>query len=172
MTSSPVKRICILTSMHPVFDSRIFHKEAKTLNKAGYDVALIAQNDKEEVVDGIRIVPLSKPRNRFERTTKMVWTVYWKALKIDAEIYHFHDPELISVGLLLKLYGGKVIYDMYENVPKQIKNKGWMKLSLRNYVAKLISLAERILLINIPVIFAEASYHKDYLWVKNYTNNS
>jgi hypothetical protein len=28
---------------------------------------------------------------------------------------------------------------------------------------------ERLLLMDIPTIFAETSYHKDYHWVKNYT---
>ena len=62
-----MKKICILTSVHPPFDGRIFHKEAKALVKMGYNVVLIAQHNKEETVDGVRIVPLSKPKNRFER---------------------------------------------------------------------------------------------------------
>jgi glycosyltransferase involved in cell wall biosynthesis len=169
MTSSHVKKICVLTSVHSAFDVRIFHKEAKTLHKAGYDVTLIAQNDKEEVFDGIRIVPLPKPRNRFERMTRTAWNAYWKALKIDADIYHLHDPELLPFARILALRGKRVIYDMHENVPKQIKNKGWINPFLRKYVAKLFSLAERIFLIDIHVIFAETSYHKDYLWIKKYT---
>jgi len=59
-------KVCILTSVHPPFDTRIFHKEAKSLTKAGSDVTLIAQHDKNESVDGIRILPLSKPKNRLE----------------------------------------------------------------------------------------------------------
>ena len=63
-------KVCILTSVHPPFDVRIFHKEAKSLVKAGYDVTLIAPHDKEEIVDSVKIVNLQKPRNRIERMTK------------------------------------------------------------------------------------------------------
>lgn len=169
MNLSYVKRICFLTSVHHAFDIRMFHKEAKTLKKAGYDVTLVAQHDKEEDVDGIRIVPLSKPKNRFVRMTRTVWAVYRKALKIDADIYHLNDPELIPVGLLLKLFGKKIIYDMHENLPKQIKNKHWINSYCRDIISVSVHWAERFLLFDIPIIFAEISYHKDYLWVKNYT---
>ena len=79
-------KICILTSVHPPFDGRVFHKEVKTLVKAGYDVVLIAQHNKEEVVDGIKIIPLPKPRNRFERMTRVVWKLFKLALKEKADI--------------------------------------------------------------------------------------
>ena len=101
-------KICILTSVHPPFDHRIFYKEAKTLIKAGYNVVLIAQHIKEETVDGVRVVPLPTPKNRFERMTKVVWKLVRLALKEKANVYHFHDPELIPVGLYLKILGKKV----------------------------------------------------------------
>ena len=91
-------KVCILTSVHPSLDRRVFHKEAKTLVKAGYNVVLIAQHNGKEIVDGVKIVPLPTPKNRFERRTKVVWRLFRLALKEKAPIYHFHDPELIRGG--------------------------------------------------------------------------
>ena len=72
---------CVLTSVHPPFDDRIFHKEATTLVKAGYNVALIAQHEKDEIVDGIRIVSLPKPKNRFRRMTKVACRLFRLAIR-------------------------------------------------------------------------------------------
>ena len=134
MRTNNMKKICILTSVHPPFDGRVFHKEAKTLVKAGYDVALIAQHNKEEVVDGVRIIPLPRPKNRLERITKIVWRLFRLALEEKADVYHFHDPELIPVGLVLRSFGKKVIYDVHENVPQQILAKDW----IRGYIVRKI----------------------------------
>ena len=54
------RKVCILTSVHPPFDTRIFHKQAKSLLKAGHDVTLIAQHDKDEIADGVKIVALGR----------------------------------------------------------------------------------------------------------------
>ncbi|MEA3420556.1 MAG: glycosyltransferase family 4 protein [Acidobacteriota bacterium] len=137
-----VIKVCILTSVHPPFDTRIFHKEAKSLAKAGYDVTLIAQHDKGEIVDKIRIVPLSKPKNRLERMTRTAWSVYRKALKIDADIYHFHDPELMPIGLLLKWHGKRVIYDVHEDVPRQNLSKDYIPVAFRKPISWLIGALE------------------------------
>jgi len=136
-------KVCILTSVHLPFDTRIFHKEAKSLSKAGYNVALVAQHGKDEIVDGIRIIPLPKPKNRLERMTKTVWLAYQKALKIDADIYHFHDPELIPIGLLLKRHGKRVIYDVHEDYPEAIPSKHYLSLWVRKLIAWVFEKFER-----------------------------
>ena len=138
----PMIKVCILTSVHPPFDTRIFHKEAKSLAKAGYDVSLIAQHDKDEIVDVIRIVPVPKPKNRLERMTKTVWTVYRKALKINADIYHFHDPELMPIGLLLKRHGKRVIYDVHEDAPRQNLSKSYIPAAFRKPISLMIEALE------------------------------
>jgi glycosyltransferase involved in cell wall biosynthesis len=130
------KRVCHLTSGHSPFDGRIFHKEARTLAKLGYDVTLIAQHDRIENVDGVRIIPLPKTKSRLVRMTKTVWKLFKSALKEKADIYHFHDPMLILVGIVLKLLGKKVVYDVHEDYPKQILYKGWI---VNEYIRKVVA---------------------------------
>jgi len=138
-------KICTLTSVHPAFDGRIFHKEAKSLVEAGYNVTLIAQHSKNETVDDVKIIALPKPRNRFVRIFGLSWRVFYLALRQRADIYHFHDPELIFIGILLKLLGKKVIYDVHEDAPKQILNKDWIgNTNIRKFVAFIVNLAEHI----------------------------
>jgi len=136
-------KVCILTSVHIPFDGRVFHKEAVSLAKAGYDVALIARHDKEEVVSGVRVVPLPQPKNRLQRMTKVMWRLYRLAVREDADVYHFHDPELMIVGLLLKLRGRKVIWDVHEHYPNSILDKYYISRSLRRLVSRSFDLFER-----------------------------
>jgi len=130
----PVK-VCILTTVHQVFDVRIFYKQAKTLVQAGYKVTLIAQHDKDEIVDGVRIVALPKPKNRFIRIFVLIWRVFYLALSQKADVYHFHDPELIIVGIILRILGKKVIYDIHEDISKQILSKYWIPNFLKKFIS-------------------------------------
>ena len=139
----PRAKVCILTSVHIPFDGRIFHKEAKSLAKAGYDVVLIARHDKAETVDGVRIVPLPEPKHRLQRMTTVLWRLFRLAIREKADVYHFHDPELMTVGLLLKLYRKKVIWDVHEHYPNSIMDKFWISKGLRRITSRFFDLFER-----------------------------
>src|SRR5467141_3498823 len=114
-TARKAPRVVHLTSVHPPFDVRIFHKECKSIVRAGYDVTLIASHDRDETRDGIRLKAIPKQSGRLSRMTRGFWSIYREALRQDADLYHFHDPELIPLGLLLRMKGKKVIYDVHEN---------------------------------------------------------
>lgn len=139
-------KVVHLTTVHPPFDTRVFHKEAKTLARTGYEVVLIAQHDKDEVVGGVKIIALPKPRNRFARIFGLTWKAFRLALWEKADIYHFHDPELLPVGVMLKLFTqAKVIYDVHEDVPEQILTKHWLPASLRHPIASVFNVIEKFL---------------------------
>jgi len=139
-------KVCIITTVHPVFSTRIFHREAKTLVRAGYDVTLVAQHDKNEIVDGVKIVALPRPRNRFTRIFGLTWRAFRLAFRQRADIYHFHDPEFLLWGLLLQLVTRKpVIYDVHEYFPESLEDKEWLPRLLRPPLKVILGAAERLI---------------------------
>ena len=137
------QKICHLTSVHTIRDPRIFHKQCKSLAGRGHDVALIACHDRAETIDGVRIVPIDRPSGRLDRMTRVSFRVYRAAVREHADLYHFHDPELLWVGALLRLHGLRVVYDVHEDVPKQIMGKHWIPRRSRPLVSKAFALVEQ-----------------------------
>jgi glycosyltransferase involved in cell wall biosynthesis len=139
-------KVCIMTSVHPPFDPRIFHKEAQTLVQAGYEVVLIAPYDKESTsVDGVQIMGLPRYKRRLYRPLNW-WRILRTALRQKADVYHFHDPELLPVGLLIKVLSGRpTIYDVHENYPERILTKEWIPTWLRRVTSVLFRYLENSL---------------------------
>lgn len=131
-----------MTSGHSALDPRIYHKQAKSLTKAGYDVSIIAQHSRDEVVHGIKIIALPKSRSRLARFFG-VSRVVRLAYREKADAYHFHDPELLPGGLLLKRFtSAKVIYDAHEDYPAAIRGRYWIPGPLRWPAAVVFGSAE------------------------------
>jgi glycosyltransferase involved in cell wall biosynthesis len=136
------RRIVQMTSVHPAFDTRIYHKECRSLALAGYDVTLIAPYEGDELVrDGFRLRGVAPPRKRRERLTRTINSVYRAAVDEDAEIYHFHDPELMPIGMLLKLRGKKVVYDVHEDYASNMQ-KQWIPPTLRGPASLAVRISE------------------------------
>lgn len=131
-----MKKICHLTSVHQRFDGRIFQKECKSLQTAGYEVSLIVADGKgDQVVDNISIYDVGLEIGRMNRFVKTTEKIRKRAVALNCDVYHFHDPDLIFTGLSLKKRGKKVIFDMHENIPGDIEEKEYIHPLLRNILS-------------------------------------
>lgn len=129
-------RIAHLTTAHPRFDVRIFHKECRSLASHGYHVDLYVADGVGSVQNnGILIIDVGRPIGRFNRMFRKPWAIWNAIRKTDARIIHVHDPELLPIALLLKWAGRTIIYDAHEDVPRQILSKPWIKPWLRHAIA-------------------------------------
>lgn len=135
-------KACILTVVHVHNDNRIFYKQLPALLEAGYQITYVVPCPAELKMDSrVELIPLPQiPRwRRFQNWGKALAA----ALRSGADIFHFHDPELIPVGLVLRaLTRRPVIYDVHENNPQVVLRRLWIPRLLRVPAAKGMALLE------------------------------
>jgi glycosyltransferase involved in cell wall biosynthesis len=143
MTGARPLRICVLTSVHPPKDARVFYRQARSTAAAGFDVLLIAPGAPKGKEDGVRFASLPAWGGRAARPLR--WPiVFWKAIRAKADVYHFHDPELLTWGVVLKWVTRKpVIYDSHEYLREDIEGKQWIPPRLRHPVAVIADRIEK-----------------------------
>jgi glycosyltransferase involved in cell wall biosynthesis len=125
-----------------------------------YDVHLIAVHPQKETKDGVKITPFKRYHNRKFRIAFGWILMFFKALKVNARIYHLHDPELIPCGLLLRFMGKKIILDIHENIAEDIFDKPWIKHQKRAYM--IFHQFEKLACRFFTILLAEQSYEKRY----------
>lgn len=113
--------------------------------RAGFDVTVIGPHAVDATVDDVRIKSIPQDGRRVLRMTRTAWRAYQAAHREDADIYHFHDPELLPVGWLLSARGKGVIYDVHEDLPKDVLSKLYLPTWSRSLVAWTVSRIEEAL---------------------------
>jgi glycosyltransferase involved in cell wall biosynthesis len=118
-------RVTHISIVHKPLDTRIFRKQCRALADAGHEVHL-----------GIRMHAISEDHARppARRQWRRMSRAAVHAVRLRPSIYHLHDPHLIPLGLLLKLLGCPVVYDVHEDYPAHARSKllrrplrGWLK---------------------------------------------
>ena len=137
-------KILHITTAHKNDDVRIFHKEIKSLKKAGFNISLISQGDSDQIIDGINIYSVPFSKNRIDRFLITNLKILFRVIKINPKICHFHDPDFIFPAMILRLLGKKIIYDIHEDVPRQILSKFWIPIVFRKLISNLVAFLEFI----------------------------
>lgn len=155
------KRVVHMTTVHHPYDPRIYHKECLSLHNAGHDVTLIAQADTETAQDKpIKHIPVKTYTSRLKRMIFGTIEAYKKAKNQDADVYHFHDPELLPAAWLLKRKDNVVIYDIHEDYVTSIMQKEYMRTSVKKVIASTYKYMEKFFSRKMELCLAE-KYYKD-----------
>lgn len=129
-----MKTVCHVTSVHKYNDVRILKKECASLAHK-YNVILVAPNVESGIYDGVTVRGVTLPKNRLRRLFKLK-KVYEVLEEVNADVYHFHDPELMRMGLWVKKrLNKKVIFDSHEDIPLDMAEKKWIPSLLRPLVS-------------------------------------
>lgn len=164
-------KICHLTSVHPYNDTRIFLKQCSSLSKH-FDVYLVNTNSPLDLKkqNNINLININyTAKNRLQRFLITTYKVYKAAKKLNADIYHFHDPELIPYALLLKLRGKKVIYDIHESYSASISDREYIHKFLRKFIALLFNIFEKFTSIFFSYLIPATPYINNEF--KNFNKN-
>lgn len=129
-----------VSSVHYTYDTRILIKECSSTAAAGYRTVFVSPLGRDELTPaGVQIRGAGIPRltGRFGRWFLTVPRVIRAAMHERPDIVHLHDPELIIPGMILRLLGYRVIYDVHEHVPRAIMTKPYIPRPLRRLIAAL-----------------------------------
>ena len=142
------KTVIHFTTVHPRTDTRIRVKQVASLARSIKGQVLMFVQDGQgfetDDVAGVQVIDTGPGYvNRFVRMTLGALRMLRAVRRARPDVAHFHDPELIPAGAVLKLSGIKVIYDVHEDVPKQILGKYYLPLVVRKPVAWAMESVER-----------------------------
>ena len=172
---SRIQKIIMLANGHPVFDTRIFVKEARSLALAGFQISLIIPSLRNDLQDGISIIAVRPTNKGWQKLIVNPWNILRKAFQQPKDaVYHIHDADILIVGIVLKLFGRKVIYDAHEDTPLQISYQHWLPSILKKPYAWFYFILEKIsgwmfdkIIVAEPVIARYFPPHKTHL-VRNF----
>jgi glycosyltransferase involved in cell wall biosynthesis len=120
-----VRRVVHVTTAHPADDVRIFERECRSLAATGsYEVYLAASGTIPRDA-GVTLVPLEPiPTSRARRFTAGPRRALALSRSLSADLWHFHDPELLPVAYALARSGRRVIWDAHEDYEAQLSEQG------------------------------------------------
>nr|WP_315146880.1 glycosyltransferase [uncultured Flavobacterium sp.] len=104
---------------------------------------IVADGKGNELVNGVSIIDVGVLQGRINRMFRTTRLIYKEALRIEADIFQFHDPELLFVGLKLKNNNKRVVFDSHEDAIRTILVAPYLKPPFSNVISKVYGCLER-----------------------------
>lgn len=145
------------SSVHPCTDNRIYNKYVCKLAERGFHVLYICRNTSKILNNGFDFIPLEN-NLKLSGRIKNSYHILKACWNRRGASFHFHDPELIIVAILLKLRGLNVIYDIHEDNFLSIKQKKHLNPIIRKPIAWIVRSIEYIVKHIFNTVIAEKSY--------------
>jgi glycosyltransferase involved in cell wall biosynthesis len=172
--------VCVFTSTHPATDTRVYGKEVKSLLKGGFSILYYTnqsglKNNNSNAGDisyhpRLKVIKNSgfnveKRLGRFLRSFLMYFRISKKC-----SVYHFHDPDLIFCGAILKMTGKTVIYDVHENYVDSISEKPYLSGFMQKLLSFLYRSAENLFCRQYDMIIAATPSIKSFYDTRGFQN--
>jgi glycosyltransferase involved in cell wall biosynthesis len=119
MTEKKLK-ICYVTSMHDWNDDRIFERAAVGLASLGHEVYFVAPAENDFIDSGVHIKSIPK-RTRIGKHIYGPIEAFNKMKTIEADIYHFHNPNMMWLMKKWAKKGHHVFIDIHENYEARLE---------------------------------------------------
>lgn len=152
-----------LTSAHPRYDIRIFLKECRSLVKEHKVSFVVTDGKGDETKEGVYIYDVGSSKNRIHRVLKTVFSVYKKAVELDADAYHLHDPDLLLISNKLKNKGKIVVFDSHEDFSAEVSSKSYLNPMIAKFMPFLITVYENYFLKKLDMVVAATPFIRDKL---------
>ncbi len=154
-------KICHIAIKHNIYsDSRIVERMANS-SLSRNKVTIITSGEKSSKKGGLRVINIGTKKNN---SLLNFYKVFVSSLKINADIYHLHEVPLILIGILLKLFGKKIIMDFHEDFEAELFDKPYLtktKAQIIKFLYKPLKIVSLIMFDRI--ILAEESYKKKFI---------
>lgn len=154
-----MKRVLLLSTVHPSTDPRIMHKIAPALQKHYEVICALPNTGKSGVVKDVCMISLP----HFDR---LLWrllithpAVLIKCIGLRPHIVHIFVPELLPLAFLFEWLGARVIYEVQENLYKKFAIKHYNNSPVYKRLFAFFDQAARR---RFHFIFTDAGYLPEY----------
>lgn len=146
--------VMVVTTVHWPDDTRIRERLMRTLQE-DFDVVYVCKSPGPTDRSGSTTVLLEGGRVRRNLGALRV------AARTDCDLVVIHDPELIPLGLLVRLARRKpVVFDVHENIPATALTRAWVPNWLRKPLASFLGWLLHMVERPFRITLAEPAYQR------------